>query len=290
MTTPAGWPSWMSTDGNSITMTGVTVTFSNAFDPTTGVATLTITPSGGLSTLPALMDGQSGPPPTLQVGTVTTLAAGSQATATLTQLSPGGPGQASVYQVNFGIPAGAAGASGGIFGNIQGGQGGLFAGALLVWDAIQNLFVPTAPVPATKPAQPVTFFASSINSTSGSSVGPRTLASISIPAQAFAYIPQPTASCVVTGTVNTQVNLQSFIGTATGNQVGVGYGVAGVATQTLSLVPGIPAGSGAGYGKVAANTSATIILCATEVASTTDSWSTAAATTSFQVTAQPVQS
>lgn len=280
----------MSQDGNSIILTGVTLTLSNAFDPTTGVMTLTITPSGGLGTLPALMDGQPGLSPNIQIGTVTTLAAGASATASLTQLSPGGPGEAAVYQLNLGIPAGAAGSSGSIFSAVSGGLGGLFNDALLLWDEVTGLFVPTAPVAATVTAQPVTFFASSINSTSGTAAGPRTLASISVPARSFPWIPQPSASCVVTGTANTQVNLQAFIGSASGNQVGVAYGVAGVPSQTMTLVAGAPAGSAPGYGKVAAGVSATIILCATEVASTTDSWSTAAATTSFQVTAQPVQS
>lgn len=290
MTQPAGWPDWMSQDGNSIVLSGVTLTLSNSFDPTTGVMTLIITPSGGLGSLPALMDGLPGPPPALRMGTVTTLASGSQATAALTPLSPGGPGTQSVYRLDLGIPGGAAGDSGSIFGSISGGSGGLFSGATLIWDELTSLFVPTTPAAAANTVQPVTFFASSISSTSGSGAGPRTLASVSIPAQTFAWTPQPSSSCVVTGTVNTQVNLQAFIGSASGNQVGVAYGVAGVPSQTLTLVAGAPAGSGPGYGQVAAGTSATIILCATEVASTTDAWATAAATTSFQVTAQPVQS
>lgn len=273
-------------DGDSVTFTfpaGGTLTFNNAFDRTTGIATMTITPFGGASTLAGLMNGRDGVSPTLQIGGVTTLAAGASATASLTQVAP------SVYSLTLGIPQGAA-ASGTSLGDyIQGGIAGLFNDAILIFDSVLGLFVPTTPAAAQTPAA-VTLNASSVNSTTGTGAGPRQLASISFPSQKFPWTPQPSASCVVTGTVNTVVNLQAYITNSSGQQVGIGHGVPNSATQTVTLIPGVPTGSSSGYGKVAANTSATIVLYATQTASTTDEWSTDASTTTFQCTAQPVQS
>src|SRR5690242_5527930 len=101
----------LSIDGTSLIFDG-TVTITNFSSPGNGIATLTLTPSGGVGALPALVAGDPGLPPTLTVGTVTTLAAGSSATASLTQTAAGGAGVASAYQLNLGIPAGAAGTNG----------------------------------------------------------------------------------------------------------------------------------------------------------------------------------
>lgn len=269
-------------DGNSLVITDCTITIDNAFDPSTGTATITITPSGGLGTLPGVVSGDPGLPPIFQAGNVTNLAAGAAATLTPRLLAPGGPGQPSVYALDAGIPVGAQGAD--TFASmIQGGISGLINEGTLIWDSVLNLFVPTVVVPPSA----VTLYASSINSTSGSGAGPRTLSSISFPAQAFAWTPKPASVCTVTGTANTQVNLQAFIGSASGAQVGFVGPAVGV--QTVSLVPGSPTGSPSNYARVAAGTAATILLCATQIAGTTDDWSTAAVSTTFQVTAEPVQ-
>lgn len=274
----------VSVDGNSLVLTGGTLTINNAFDPTTGMATFTWTPSGGLGTLPAMLDGQPGVPPNLTVQSVTTLAAGDSATFALTLLAPGGPGSASTYGVAVGLPKGPAGESGTF--TIQGAEdlvGSLINGIILVWDELTGQFN------ATPPPLAVTVNASSINSTSGDGAGPRLLGQVNVSAQSWAWTPQPSASCVISGTTNTQVNLQAFITNNEGQQVGIGYGVPGYPMQTVSLVSGVPTGSSSGYGRVAAGTSANILLYATQVGSNTDAWSTSDLTTSFQVTAQPVQ-
>lgn len=97
-------------DGNSFTWDG-TVTVTNATDLTTGVATLVLTPSGGVGQLPVLAQGAPGLPPVIDSVVTTTLAAGSQATGSLTTVSSGGAGIASHYILNIGIPAGASGYS-----------------------------------------------------------------------------------------------------------------------------------------------------------------------------------
>lgn len=270
-------------DGNSIIIDNATITVNNAFDPTTGVATLTITPTGGLGTLPGMLEGQPGLPPVLQMGTVSNVSPSGSATASLTQLSPGGPGVPSVYELDLGVPEGLAGVLGSflltaatdVIGTVE-------AGATLVYDIASSAFN----------LQPLTFtptyYSSSINSTSGTGAGPRTLTSISVPSQPYSWLPKPSGSCVVDGTVNTQVNLYAYETSTSGDQVGVGFGAAGTAMQTVGLHDGVPTGSSSSYGVIAAGTSATILFVATQVASTTDAWSTASATTSFQVTAQPV--
>lgn len=274
----------ISVDGNSITIPNCTITIDNAFDPTTGVATITITPSGGLGTLPALLDGQSGPPPNLQIGTVSTLAAGSSATASLSLFAPGGPGQPSTYNLNLGIPQGANGNTGNFL--IQSAQdlvNGVF-GAIqndwtMFWNSSTSKWNP-APVPV-----PVTYYATSINSTSGTGAGPRTLTTVTVPAQNYAWYPVCSSSCLIAGTANTQVNLQAYLGSTSGTLVAVDYGAVGTPSQTLRLQNGLPAG--ATLPSIASGTSQTIVLVATQVAATTDAWATSSTTTTFSVTATP---
>jgi len=276
----------ISVDGNSLIINNCTLTLSNAFDPTTGIATITITPSGGLGTLPALVNGTPGLPPGISIGTVTTLSAGASATATLTQLTAGGPGTASTYSLNLGIPAGATGSTGSFTiaaaTDYALGSGSLTTGNALIYNSSSSKFNPL-PLPLGS-----TYGPTSINSTSGTTSGPRLLTSIVVPAQTYPWFPLVSGQTIVSGTVNTQVYLQAYITNSSGQQVGIGYSAPGTANQVVTLVSGVPTGSSSSYGQVAAGTTATIVLYATQVASTTDAWSTAAATTSFQVTEIPV--
>lgn len=271
-------------DGNSITIDNCTVTINNAFDPTTGTATITFTPSGGLGTLPALLDGQPGPPPILRNIYTTSVPFGQTAPApSFTPISPGGPGTPSVYDMNIAVTAGEPGTTGNFL--IQDAKdflGSLVNGAVLVWNTVDNAFNLQLPMMSTYT------WPSVVNSTSGSGPGPRTLASVTIPAQTFAYYPIVSGQTLVSGTVNTQVNVAACIGTTGGPQVGSGFGVAGQPTQVITLSSGPPAGSSATYGQVAANTSATILFTATQVGANQDSWSTSESTTLFSVSSQPV--
>ena len=276
----------ISVDGNSLIINDCTLTLNNAFDPTTGIATITITPSGGLGTLPALVNGTPGLPPGISIGTVTTLSAGASATAALTQLTAGGPGTASTYALNLGIPVGATGSTGSF--TIQTatdyalGSGSLTTGNALIYNSSTSKFNPL-PLPLASAN-----FPTAINSTSGTGAGPRQLASVVIPAQTYPWYPLVSAQTIVSGTVNTQVNLQAYITNTSGQQVGIGYSAPGIANQVVTLISAAPTGSGSTYGQVSAGTTATIVLYATQVASTSDAWSTSASTTSFQVIELPV--
>ena len=97
-------------NGNTITWTG-NVTLTNATDITTGVATLVLTPAGGVGNLPFFAAGTPGLPPVFDALNVSTLPPGSSATGSLTTISSGGAGVPSHYTLNLGIPAGVAGAS-----------------------------------------------------------------------------------------------------------------------------------------------------------------------------------
>lgn len=265
-------------NGNSITISNCTITVNNAFDPTTGAATITITPSGGLGTLPALLAGQAGPPPQWRNVNLTQIAYGTSLptpAATVTQIAPGGPGTASVYDLNLNLNSGAPGSAGTFnIGSANDWSGSVFSGAYPAWNAGTSKFNPTAPVIGTY------LWASSTNSTSGTGAGPRTLASISVSSQPNPWFVIPFAQTIVSGTVNTQVNLSANITTTGGNQVGIGYGVAGIANQNVFMLPAVPTGSGGTYPQIAASTSATIVFSATQVAATTDAWSTSSTTTS----------
>lgn len=281
-------PNGISVDGNSLVISSATITVENAFDQSTGAAVIIITPANGLGTLPALLEGQPGLPPTIRNINVTQVPYGTalpSPNGTATLIYPGGPGVASVYDINLSLNQGEPGASGSY--SIAGStdlSGTATNNYTLVWNALENQFE----------YQPLyigaTYWPSTISSTSGFTAQntPRTLTSISVPALPFAWTPVVSGTCLITGTVNTQIELSANLGSTSGQQVAIGLGVTGQPSQAISLTGGIPAGSAAGYGQVAANSSATIVLSATQVANTTDSWSTNNLTTYFQLTPNPV--
>lgn len=281
-------PNNITVDGNSIVISNCTLTIDNAFDPTVGAATITITPSGGLGTLPPLLQGLPGMPPTFRNVNFTQVPYGTalpNPAATWTLVSPGGPGEGSVYDLNLWLNAGPPGSPGAYqIANSQDLSGTANNNWTLIWNALTNEFN----------YQPQylgkVYWPSSINSTSGYTAQgtPRVLCQISVPALPFAWYPVVTGQTVVTGTVNTQIELSANLGSTTGNQVGVGYGVVQLPNQTVALASSIPAGATGTYGQVAANSAATVVFSATQVATTTDAWSTVASTTSFNLMVNPV--
>jgi hypothetical protein len=281
-------PNGISVDGNSLVISNATITVENAFDQSNGAAVIIITPAGGLGTLPALLQGQPGLPPVLRNINSTQVPAGTALPDPAWQwtlISPGGPGVAAVYDLEVAINSGATGESGTY--SIAGStdlSGTATNNYTLVWNALENQFM----------YQPLyigaTYWPTTVSNTSGFTAQntPRTLTSIAVPALPFAWTPVMFGQTLVTGTVNTVIKLSANLGSVSGQQVGVGFGVPGQDYQTVVLQSGIPAGSAAGYGQVAANSSATVVLSATQTANTTDSWSTSSLTTSFQLTPNPV--
>ena len=111
-----------------------------------------------------------------------------------------------------------------------------------------------------------------------------TLCSVGVPAQDFAWRPEVSGQCVVTGTgADVAVDLVARLNNeSAGNIVGRGIGMAGVAPPTHVLVSGPPAGSADTYDKVSAGAAATIFFRA-ERQSGVETFTTSGATSTFCV-------
>lgn len=274
-------------DGSSLVFEG-TVTITNFTNPTNGVCTLTLTPSGGVGSLPALLAGTPGLPALFDSVSVTTLAAGSSVTATLGTVSSGGPGVAAHYTLALGIPQGAQGDDG-ESGTIGGSSD--LSGTAAIGDTIMVTSLgPPRFQYASFPFGNV-LNAISLSTVSGSGTASGQLASISVAAQSHAWYPVVFATGTVAGTANTAVNLEATLtaGSRTGDVVGLCRGVAGIATQELSMIAGFGGLVGtSGYGLVAAGATAVLYLDAVGTASTPDSWTVSGGSASFTVLMVPV--
>lgn len=277
-------PNGISVDGNSLVISNCTITFNNAFDPTTGVASITITPLGGLGTLPGVLEGQPGPPPTFRNINYTQLAFGeSGAGASFTEIAPGGPGTSSIWDLDLSVNSGAPGdIASFLLTAAEDVVGTLENWFTVLYDSADNVFNLGLPPIGVKSWPTVA------NSTSGTGAGPRTLGQTTIAAQPWASVVTVSGQTLVSGTVNTQVNVTANIGSASGQQVGAGFGAPGQAKQSIILSDGPPAGTSTSAVQIAKNTSATIVFSATQVGSNTDAWSTTDTTTVFSVTTTPV--
>lgn len=276
----------LSIDGNNITITG-TFTLVNGFDPTTGVAFLVITPDGGFGTLPFGAQGSPGLSPTLNFEVIEVDPDDPLPTPNpvVTLVDEGDPGQRSEYDITIYVHSGSEGPS----------------GTFAVLDAtdIDGTVNDDYILAKTVGADTVTFIPQrvgdhyvpgAINSTSGSSTS-RPLTSVSIPGQPFDWRPRCFGQCVVSGTVNTRVDLVARIGHQTdGQQVGYAYGIAGASPPTLTMIPAAPTGSNmpGDYGRVAAGATAIIYFLAEQKAPTLDAWTTSNTSTSFWVEVAPI--
>lgn len=266
-------------DGSSLVFDG-TVTVSNFSNAANGICTLTLTPSGGVGSLPVMAPGAPGLPPTLTVGTVNTLAAGSQATVALVQTSAGGAGAGSAYTVNFGIPQGSTGLTGGIE------IGSLIPTGTAVLDDILTVSS-LNDGPGSQPTfQYVGFpFANVFAATSFSNLSESGLASpntttVAVPSQPFSYYPVCFGAVTVVGTANTTFSFQATVG-AGGTVVASDQSVPGVGTQRLRLQPSATA-------TVASGSAQSFYFVLNETASVSDLWTAASASMSAFVGIVPL--
>lgn len=280
----------ISINGTSLVWDG-TCTISNFTDASTGVVTLTLTPSGGVGNLPALVDGTPGLPPTLRNLTVNQVAFGvTPPASSWTQFAAGGPGTASVYDATVYVNSGQrglAGTNGAFLGSSD------LSGTATVGYVPAYTTVPSAGVVWSPQKCGPTYNAFPISNVSNSGTNSQsTLCSVSVPAQPFAWYPWCCGQAVTSGTANTVIGLKAMLNSATtGNVVGQGLAVAGNVNQVADLGPGFGAAIGGGYGQVAANASAQIYFVAVQTASTSDAWSIAGAAAGnawFTVQVQPV--
>jgi hypothetical protein len=289
-------PSNLTQSGTSLTITNCTVTFNGGFDPSTGTAAITVTPTGNnasqlVATLPGLVNGQPGQPAQFRNVNLTQIAYGTSLpspAATVSTVSPGGAGVPALYDLNLNLNSGAPGVNG--TSGTLGGASDLSGTPNVGYSLTCNQTSPSttfnyAAMPFCVVGVPAT-----TNSTSGNGVT-RTLCTVGFAALPYPWYPWVSGSCVVSGTANTRVDLYASLASATGQIVAYndGFtgdtGVAGSRNLTVNLPTTLS------LAKIAANTTATVYFVAQQQnLGVTDNWTTAAATTRFTVAALPVSS
>lgn len=286
----------VSIDGNNITITNATIELINGANPDSGVSYIIITPDGGVGQLPFMAQGLPGQPTLIDIVLIQ-LADGVALPVpnpAKVLLDPGGSGLPAKYQYTFYLNAGPTGLTGSP--SISGASDLAASPVLgagtdkytLLYRNSDGKFVLTAQKNAESWAQ------GTIASTAFNNTSPRLLHTISIAAQPFAYRVDPFAQTVVTGSVDTRVDLVVRMNDpATGDQVGYGKGLTGINSagiQTI-LIPAYPAGSSVpgSYGVVAINTAASFFLRAEQKAGSSNSWSTPASPdTTFTIDIHPL--
>ncbi|QIS06752.1 hypothetical protein F5X71_34570 [Nocardia brasiliensis] len=273
----------------SITWTG-SVTFSGATDPlSTGVATLTLTPAGGVSNLPALVNGEPGVPPRFRNVVVHQVPYGTTPPApTWTLVSPGGAGTASVYDLDIHLNSGQQGAAGTNAAVLTAGDV-VSTGIQDGWELIYS--AATAKLVAGPPRRVIGPFISAFNAPYNGNAGSYVVSTIGIPAQPWAWRPRASAHLYVGGTPNVHVDAVVRLGDpVAGDIVGYGLGVTGAGPVPVNVVPhfgGAITGTST-YGQIAAGTAATLYLVAVQTASTTDNWNTVNTNGQFMIDVVPI--
>lgn len=238
-------------------------------------------PNGARVSVPPLAQGDSGLSPTIEVGSVSTLAAGQPATFELTPLNSNGPGVSVEYSAAIGLP--------------QGEQGPAFETEIL--SASDLTGTPAAgytlayvPAQGNTPAQTAwaampfssVYNVPNISNTGTNGGEDRTLAPLSIPPQPNLWVPVMFAQSTITGTANTAVSLIARQNNGTtafnGSQWAVANPVAGVGPATATMIPASTTLLQGDSGAIPANTAATFYLNAEQQASTTDEYSTSSTT------------
>ena len=276
---------WVVNPDSSVTVT-LSCTFDGSYDAFgTGTATIVITPQGGQSTLAALLDGDPGMPANIRNVNVTEVSPTTAGSGTVTQVSPGGPGTSSVYDLNLWIPQGTPGAAGGI-GTIMNASdltNAPTAGYVLSTNGTQGTWVPFKPPASYYDVTSSSF--TNITGTSGTSTG--VSATCAIAAQNFRYRPIVTGCMPITSAADTWIDVQVMMGVSTqtsaqiaasGTQVAYGVGQASASTFMCRWHPAFntamtPSDSSPAAA-VAVGTAQTIVVSALRQYGTS-AWSTA---------------
>ncbi|TDH48898.1 hypothetical protein E2F47_22290 [Mycobacterium eburneum] len=242
---------------------------------TTKTAMMVFGPAGATGNFPVMSPGLPGLPPVLRNLTVNPVPYGTalpDPPGSFKVVSPGGPGIAAVYDMVIYInegPAGAAGQSTNLT-SAPDITGTLANGVTLLWNEAQGVFNYVA-------AQ-VTSLLTTGSFTSQSSSGQETvqLYTCGVSAQANNALLVPYGSVVMQGTANTAFEISANVGSTTGTQIGVGWGVGGTSQVSVPIFPSsvytLPVGH-----------TAEVYFTATQTANTLDAWSSVAANTNFGV-------
>jgi len=290
-------------DGNNLVFTG-TVTVTNFTNPTNGVCTLVLTPSGGVGSLPALAAGTPGLPPTVTLGSVTTLSPGAAATASLTLTGGSGTttnssgqlignGNQPSYTLALGIPQGAAGATSTFaLGNATDVSGTAAKGLVPVVTGTSPTAFTLESLYNNAVYNPSSTF-SNVSQSGYASSYPMT--SVPIPAGLpFSYVPLVFAGCTAVGTANTVINLTATLGSG-GSVIAADYGLASTPTQKLRLAPSFAGVVGVSpfFGRVSTVNGSTpqttiYINLSQSVSGISDAWTVAASSMFATVVCLPV--
>lgn len=277
-------------NGSTLTWNG-TVTLTNATNITTGVATLMLTPAGGVGNLPVLAQGLPGPPPVIDSVSVTQIASSATPTApVLTLVSAGGPGVASHYTLSFQVNQGAAGSTGSF--QIQSATDLTAGSATVDYTLLVNTISPTT----FKYAQQLvgdTYQCTSFTAASGNA-SPQILGSITVPSYNFNWRPRVTGMATPTGTANTHVDLICRLNnSSSGQQVGYAVGLTGAGSPGIPALPltldqAFGGAISGGYGTVTSGNAATFYFEAIQTAATTDNFSVPTTNMYFTVKVDPI--
>lgn len=264
------------------------VRLAKTFDPTTKSAIILLGPDGGIAEIPALVKGDPGTPATIDSTINFTALAWDDPTAdsaSFSTLTPGTSSVSPVYRLNLSLHKGSPGAAG---------TSTILEANDVVGTATDGYYLAKTTVSGVGKATWVApkvggqYWPASISNTSGVDGQNRTISTVAIPAQPFDYRLRVHAQTIITGTVNTRVDLIARLDNATsGDVIGRAYGLTG-ATDRLVLVSGVAPGSAATVGKVTAGSAATVFLRSEQQASTNDSYTTSSTTTSFMVEVVPL--
>lgn len=245
------------------------------WDPSSNMFIAVGVPSGGYGNIPALLQGEPGPAITLDEtinltvldfddpspdeATFTALTETNyQANITIHQGPEGDPGTSELDPDAYGTP---------VAGNLIV-VNPTIDGFVYQPQLVGDRYIPAAieAAPAGNPAY--------------------TVAAVSVPAQPFAWRPEVSGQCVITGTgSNVQANFIARLNNATtGNIIGMGFGPSGTNTTHVATVisPGPPAGSTTDFDTVDAGATA-VIYFRVERQSGTASFTTSASTTRCRV-------
>lgn len=283
-------------NGNNITITNATIEIINGANDESGVSYIIITPEGGTGQIPFMAQGLPGQPTLVDI-TLIQLPDGTPLpipNPTKVIQDPGGAGLPAKYLYTFYLNAGPTGLTGSP--SISGASDLAASPALgaptdkftLVYRNSDGKFFLQAQKVGDRWIQ------SAIAATTFNSTSPRLLSTIAITGQPWDWYPEPFASTVVSGSVDTRVDLVVRLNNqSSGDEVGFGKGFTGVNAIGIPtvLIPSSPSGSAVpgAYGKVAAGAGANLYLRAEQKAGSSNSWSTPASPdTTFWVKVNPV--
>lgn len=274
---------WTFNSDGSADFTG-TVRFPAGTNLASGAGIVIFGPNGGVANFPAIFQGESGLPPTInwtiqQVAYGTALPSPNPA---VTVVDAGGPGVASILDVTIYLNAGEPGESG---------TTTILTATDLEGTAQAGYTIGYSAADSKAQWQPKLagnwYRASSIGATTSNTNTSKTLASIAIPAQPFNWWPEVYAQAQVVGASDTRVDLVARVNSNTGNICGYGYGMAGAAPPPVIAIPsGLAVSSNT---IISAGSAATIFLNAENQTDSANAWNTTTSA-SFQVKAGPVPS